>query len=260
MSSVTAGPLKYGQSASFTVDGVLLDDTLVVSTPVCANVQRSTVAPGCQHTHTVVLHLPVDRCWRKHTNDQPSDPGVLGSVPFEVPLPQVTLTVSNGRAVSGDLLLTLDPTKVKITVDNFLQYVNDGFYSGTIFHRVVVGFVAQGGGYLTSNGGAPQAKATRAPIALEVGKGLSNVMFSVAMARTTAPQFGDVAIFRESVDNSASLDPGPATAGYAVFGTLTAGREVLTSIVAAPCAAVSGLSECAPNPDIVITAAPTKSR
>ena len=94
-----------------------------------------------------------------------------------------------------------------------------------------------------------------APITLEVGKGLSNVQWSVAMARTSVANSATSQFFINLVDNSAFLDPSSFSAGYAVFGSVTAGTAVAAAIVGAPCAAIPNFSECAPNPNVVITSA-----
>ena len=101
---------------------------------------------------------------------------VLYSGTVTVPRPQVGLVTS-----MGNILLELDPVVAPVTVNNFLAYVNSGYYANTLFHRVIPGFVAQGGGYTT---GLVKKAGQSAPIALETNKGLLNVLNSVAMART----------------------------------------------------------------------------
>ena len=251
---MAAGTPRYGQTLLFTVDGSLLDATLTVSASACSNLQRSTTAPNISSATRAFYTCTLAATGTSTFAISHPALGALGSVAFTVPQPQVTLTVSNGAGVAGDLVLTLDPVKVKLTVDNFLQYVNEGFYVGTVFHRVVAGFVAQGGGYAPVSG-VLQLKTPRAPIALEVGQGLSNTALTLAMARTPAANSATSQFFVNLADNSANLDPSSATAGYAVFGVLGAGQAVLASIVAAPCAVVTGFSECQPGPFIVITAA-----
>lgn len=251
VSKVTVGATKYGQTLQFTVEGSLLDATLVAATTACSSPQRSASSTSTQATYTCTAALTGDSSF---SVTDPKQSGVLGSTAFNVPLPQVTMTVSNGAGVAGNLVFTLEPNKVKATVDNFLQYVNDGFYAGTVFHRVVPGFVVQGGGYLPGSG-IPNLKTPRANIALEVGRGLSNVVYSVAMARGASANSANSQFFVNLADNSANLDPSAANAGYAVFGVLSTGQDVLSAMTTAPCAPVAGFSECAPNPNVVITAA-----
>ncbi len=174
--------------------------------------------------------------------------------------PQVTLAMSNGAGVSGNIVLTLNPTAAPVTTANFLAYVNTGFYNCTVIHRHVPGFVLQGGGYaapLTATGTATLKPTTRAPIVLEDNAGLSNVALSVAMARTAAPDSATAQFFFNLVNNT-GLDRNPVTGarGYAVFGSVSAGSELVTAMRAAPCtpAAVAG-DGCLPVPNITITSA-----
>jgi cyclophilin family peptidyl-prolyl cis-trans isomerase len=188
--------------------------------------------------------------------------------PPAAPAPQVTLTVSNGAGVAGNIVITLEPTATPVTVANFLQYVNSGFYNGTVFHRhgrsatggAPATFVLQGGGFagpLTSTASFGLPKTTLAPIALEVGRGLSNVRYTVAMARTNVLNSATSQFFINTTDN-VFLDT--SAGGYAVFGTVTAGREVVDAMVAAPCSLSSAnfgstSVDCLPTPNLTITAA-----
>ena len=114
--------------------------------------------------------------------------------------------------------------KAPTTVDNFIRYINDKFYDGTVFHRVMSGFVIQGGGF-TSNS---TQKTTRAPIKLEAGA--SNKAGTIAMARTSDPNSATSQFFINLVDNSKSLDLSQVNAGYAVFGTVGKGMDVVNTI------------------------------
>lgn len=171
------------------------------------------------------------------------------------PPPQVTMTVSNGAGVSGTIVLTLEPEKTPVTVANFLRYVNDGFYKDMVFHRVAVNptpFVIQGGGVRLSTS---PARGVFPPIALEVNKGLSNVKWSLAMARASDPNSANSQFFINLADNL-MLDPNATSDGYAVFGHVSAGSDVVTAITGAPCQALAGYTtapECTPIPPMVIT-------
>jgi peptidyl-prolyl cis-trans isomerase A (cyclophilin A) len=123
----------------------------------------------------------------------------------------------------GDIVLELDKDKAPKTVDNFVQYVKAGHYDGTIFHRVIDGFMVQGGGMKADM----SEKATRAPIPLEAGNGLSNVRGSVAMARTGNPNSATAQFFINVADN-ARLDT--YGGGYAVFGKVVQGMDVVDKI------------------------------
>jgi peptidyl-prolyl cis-trans isomerase A (cyclophilin A) len=126
---------------------------------------------------------------------------------------------------AGSFIVQLDDNRAPLTVANFLQYVNDGFYTGTIFHRVVDGFVVQGGGL----GEDLQPKPTRATIPNESGNGLSNRRGTIAMARTGDPHSADSQFYLNLKDN-ATLDPLPTRWGYAVFGEVIVGMNVIDDI------------------------------
>jgi peptidyl-prolyl cis-trans isomerase A (cyclophilin A) len=128
---------------------------------------------------------------------------------------------------AGDIVLDLDAAKAPKTVDNFVQYVKAGHYDGTIFHRVIAGFMIQGGGMTPDL----REKPTRPPIVLESRNGLSNVRGSIAMARTNVPNSATSQFFINVVDN-ARLDQANARdgEGYAVFGKVIAGMEVVDKI------------------------------
>jgi len=126
---------------------------------------------------------------------------------------------------AGDFVLQMDAERAPLSVANFLQYVRDGFYDGTIFHRVVNGFVIQGGGYMANM----EPKPPRPAIANEAGNGLTNRRGSVAMARTGDPHSADAQFYINLADNLA-LDPKPTRWGYAVFGEVVEGLDVVDKI------------------------------
>lgn len=129
---------------------------------------------------------------------------------------------------SGDILLELFPDKAPETVKNFLQYVDDGFYAKTIFHRVIKGFMIQGGGLTLRL----EEKATRPPVINEAANGLKNVRGSLAMARTAAPHSAAAQFFINTVDNP-ELDFTSADDtgfGYCVFGQVADGMDVVDAI------------------------------
>jgi peptidyl-prolyl cis-trans isomerase A (cyclophilin A) len=131
----------------------------------------------------------------------------------------------------GDIEIQLDPKKAPITTANFLAYVDKKFYDGTIFHRVIPGFVDQGGGFTADM----QQKPTDAPIKNEATNGLHNVRGSISMARTNDPDSATSQFFLNLVDNSGKLDPGGVSPeGYAVFGKITKGIDVIDKIAAIP--------------------------
>jgi len=129
----------------------------------------------------------------------------------------------------GEFLIELYEDEAPLTAQNFLQYVDAGFYDGTIFHRVIPDFVVQGGGYLPGL----EEKEVGAPIANESGNGLKNLRGTIAMARTDDPASATSQFFVNLVDNS-DLDATATAAGYAVFGRVIEGMEVVDLIAAVP--------------------------
>ncbi len=127
----------------------------------------------------------------------------------------------------GDIVVELDREKAPKTVDNFLQYVRAGHYDGTVFHRVIDGFMIQGGGYKADLSEKP----TRAPIPLESRNGLSNLTGTLAMARTSVPDSATSQFFINVADNT-RLDQSQSRDGngYAVFGKVVDGMEVVQKI------------------------------
>lgn len=171
------------------------------------------------------------------------------------PVPPVTLTVTHKVRLTtsqGVIELGLDRNHAPITVDNFLKYVNDGFYNNTVFHRVIRDFVIQGGGMARNAAGALQDKTpTYGPIALESRNGLSNVRGTIAMARTSVPDSATSQFFINTVDNKPLDYPGADNGGgYAVFGMVTAGLDVVDKI-----RAVNTNSSDMPLVDVTVTEA-----
>jgi cyclophilin family peptidyl-prolyl cis-trans isomerase len=125
----------------------------------------------------------------------------------------------------GSFVIELDAARAPITVKSFLEYVREGHYSGTIFHRVIANFIAQGGGYDEKR----VEKPTREGIPNESGNGLSNRRGTIALARTGDPHSGTAQFYINLADN-ASLDPQPTRWGYTVFGRVVDGMRVIDDI------------------------------
>lgn len=253
--SSAADPLMYGRDALVTVTGTgLATATLSFSSGTCTLGDAPT---GFTNSDTQQFRT----CRLIATGARQLGVGLNGSTSaqtanFEVPQPQVTVTVSNGAGVDGSFVITLDPTRAPITVDNFLRYVNDAWYAGIVFHRHAPGFVLQAGAYPEglSTTNIPLQKASYAPIVLE--QGLSNVRYTVAMARTNVLNSATSQFFINLVDNS-FLDT--SSGGYAAFGTITSGTAVVDAMQTAPCTTFPlffnfSTTECLPIPNLVITA------
>jgi peptidyl-prolyl cis-trans isomerase A (cyclophilin A) len=135
--------------------------------------------------------------------------------------PQVALKTS-----MGEIVLELNPEKAPITVDNFLKYVKSGFYKGTIFHRVIDGFMIQGGGMDAQFHG----RRTNKPIKNESNNGLTNAKYTVAMARESNPDSATSQFFINVVDNPGLDYPNMQGSGYTVFGKVVKGQDVVDKI------------------------------
>jgi peptidyl-prolyl cis-trans isomerase B (cyclophilin B) len=149
----------------------------------------------------------------------------------------------------GDIVLELDNEKAPKTSENFLNYVNSGFYDGTIFHRVIKGFMIQGGGMEPGM----REKATQAPIQNEADNGLVNAVGTIAMARTNDPHSATAQFFI-NVNNNDFLNhraPDVNGWGYAVFGKVVEGMEVVDAIVAVQTGR-HGMHDDVPLEDVVI--------
>lgn len=149
----------------------------------------------------------------------------------------------------GEMVIELDDSKAPKTTENFLKYVDDGFYNGTVFHRVIDGFMIQGGGF---EAGMKQ-KPVRAPVENEAGNGLKNDAYTVAMARTSDPHSATAQFFI-NVANNAFLNHSAPTAqgfGYCVFGKVVEGREVVDKIKAVS-TGKRGMHGDVPEQDVVI--------
>ena len=148
---------------------------------------------------------------------------------------------------AGDFIIELDHNRAPRTVDAFLKYVKDGFYSGVIFHRVVAGFIAQAGGYTADM----QPKPVTENVINESGNGLSNLRGTVGFARTNDPHSGTSQWYVNLADN-VDLNPRPTRWGYAVFGKVIQGMEVVDDIGHRPTAGGGQFDRNVPVEPIVI--------
>jgi peptidyl-prolyl cis-trans isomerase A (cyclophilin A) len=165
---------------------------------------------------------------------QAATPAAPPAAPAPAPAPAptgpvVALEVAQGRTAFGTITLALDPEKAPITVRNFLEYVRSGHYEGTVFHRVIPGFMIQGGGFTP----ALEEKPNQGPIKSEARNGLRNSRGTLAMARTNDPDSADCQFFVNLRDNH-RLDYGIGGAGYTVFGRVLEGMEVVDRIAMVP--------------------------
>ena len=154
----------------------------------------------------------------------------------------VVLTTNHGQ-----ITLELDAAKAPKTVENFISYVKAGHYDGTIFHRVIDGFMIQGGGFDSSM----KQKSVNDPVENEAANGLKNVHYSVAMARTSDPHSATAQFFINTNDNGFLDHPGSDGWGYCVFGKVTAGMDVVDAIGAVKTGRKSMFSDV-PVEDVII--------
>ena len=159
--------------------------------------------------------------------------------------PKVKLSTS-----MGDIVVQLEPAKAPKTVENFLQYVKDKHYDGTIFHRVIDGFMVQGGGFTADMAQKP----VRAPIVLEAQNGLKNDKYTIAMARTNVPDSATAQFFINVKDNAMLNARQPSGDGYAVFGKVVQGTDVVDKIKAVATGNKGG-HQNVPSSPVTITSA-----
>ena len=154
----------------------------------------------------------------------------------------ITLTTN-----MGDIVIELDTEKAPKTCANFLQYVNDGFFDGTIFHRVINNFMIQGGGFEPGM----RQKPTNAPIENEANNGLSNLTGTIAMARTMDPHSATAQFFINVANNKFLDYPGQDGWGYCVFGKVTEGMDIVNKIKGVATTMSAGHQDV-PADDVVI--------
>ena len=234
--------LQYGKSATIYLGGKDLRSNMVVET------NGACINPSFASNSTT--DLLVLNCTLKVTGDITltikTDAGVVvTTTTLTVPLPQVGIVTSAGRIV-----LELDPVAAPITVNNFLSYANSSFYRDTLFHRVIAGFMIQGGGYTA---GLVKKDGQKDPIVLESNNGLTNLRGTVDMARTNEPNSATSEFFINHVDNG-FLNYSTTNPGYAVFGKVIQGMDVVDAIASKATTVSNGFADV-PLEDITITSA-----
>jgi cyclophilin family peptidyl-prolyl cis-trans isomerase len=180
---------------------------------------------------------------------------VLGLLPLAAPAKEATAMPVNIVLETnlGAISLELYPDKAPKTVANFTDYVRAGHYDGTVFHRVIPNFMAQGGGFTADL----QQKPTNAPITNEADNGLQNLRGTIAMARTGEPHSASAQFFINVADNAFLNFSAPTRQGwgYAVFGKVTAGMDVVDAMVALPTGAAGPFGSDVPKQAVVIESA-----
>ena len=240
VNAVRVQTLMYGKSAVIFVGGNNLRSDMTVDSGSCTNpafrADSTTSVAVLTCNVTAVGALPL--VFRAANGD------ILFKSTLTVPPPQVAVITS-----SGGFLVELYPAYAPATVNNFLRYVSTGYYTGTLFHRVIPGFVIQGGGYTT---GPVVKPGQSAPIVLESNNGFSNVRGSLAMARTSDPNSATSEFFVNLVDNTSLDYQGPSSPGYAVFGKVLQGMSAVDAIAAVATGSVNGFDNV-PVTDVTMT-------
>ena len=154
------------------------------------------------------------------------------------------------ETTKGNISIEVNEAAAPITSANFQKYVEEGFYDGTIFHRVIPNFMIQGGGFTSDM----QQKATYAPIKNEASNGLKNLRGTVAMARTNNPDSATAQFFINVVDNAYLDYKGPANPGYTVFGKVVEGMDVVDSIAKVKTIGKGGMQDVPAEPVIIKSA------
>ena len=234
---------QYGKMATIYLGGKDLRSNLLIDTSgACTN---PTFASN-SNTDTLVLNCVVAKTGDFSLVVQTAEGAAIYSTTINISLPQVALITAK-----GSITVELDPTLAPISSNNFLSYVNKGFYRSTLFHRVIPNFVIQGGGYTA---GMVKHTGQSASIELESNKGLSNVRGSLAMARTNLPNSATSEFYINLVDNLSLDYKNAANPGYAVFGKVVQGMDVADAIAAEPTGVIAGFSDV-PLVDIALSLA-----
>ena len=247
ITGITADRLMYGQQTKFTVVGTGLSNGVTLSSPGCS--ATGTLAGGSATQQVITCKIAATGSVQ--FSFLPVGNSTATSNTQTVPLPQVTMKTS-----LGDMVLELYPANAPISVNNFLQYVGDNFYTNLVYHRVIKDFVIQGGGF----NAALSPVTTNAAIKLESGNGLSNVRGTLAMARTNVADSATSQFYINTADNHVALDATtPGVNGYAVFGKVVTGLDVMDKINVVPTGTASnGLTDVPVTPVLITSATQTK--
>jgi cyclophilin family peptidyl-prolyl cis-trans isomerase len=234
VNSMVATPAAYGRTAVWTVSGLNLDKGIAFAITDGSCTSVAEIGEGTAYQRQFGCRVAS----LGELIGQVSDAGGsrLASLRVFIPQPLVRLSLSQ-----GSIDVELDPDRAPVTVNNFLNYVNTGFYNNTIFHRVIENFVIQGGGYTPGNPNPVPKAATQPAIVLESSNGLANARGTLAMARTSEPNSATSEFYINVVDNPSLDYRSDAEPGYAVFGNVTAGLDVVDAISIVPTRAAPSL-------------------
>ncbi len=232
ITGVKVQSLSYGRIATIYLGGKDLRSSLMVETNgACLNPSFAASST----TEMLVLNCVAKVVGNIPLTIKTAGGQIVHTSNLTVPIPQVTLITANGA-----ITLELNQALAPISVDNFLAYVAKGYYSNTLFHRVIPGFVVQGGGYTS---GMVKKAGQGAPILLESSNGLSNTRASLAMARTNIANSATSEYFINLVDNLQLDYKNTGSPGYAVFGRVVQGMDVIDAIGKQPTGVLNGFAD-----------------
>lgn len=237
VTTLVASPVMYSRTMVVTVNGLDLGQGITMSVEGgCTGVAAMAGGDGTTQQFSCL----VDAIGPLKVQINRTGAGRLAQLELDVPLPQARLTTTRGT-----IEIELDPTRVKATVDNFLRYLNEGFYRSLIFHRVDGSLnVIQSGGFST---GPVFRTATHPPIALESNQGLNNLRGTIGMARQSAPNSANSQFYFNLQDNPSFDHIDETRPGYAVFGRVTVGLDVIDAIGSVPVSTQVALINGAPQ-------------
>lgn len=246
VSKVTIDQVAYRQPMTMVITGQNLDKGITVTNPGCLSLTEVAGGSPTQRTFTCKI-IAVGTFNATVTNANGGSLYFASLTSTLAAAPQVTLGTSQ-----GNIVVELNPAKAPVTVDNFLNYVESGFYPNKIFHRVEKNFVIQGGGYTSDL----TLATTSAAIKLETG--LSNTRGTIGMARTSVADSATSQFYFNVIDNSAAFDASTTNTGYAVFGKIVSGLDVMDQISNVPVSAQGGLSNVPVTPVLITSAKRTQ--
>jgi peptidyl-prolyl cis-trans isomerase A (cyclophilin A) len=243
ITGVKVQTLQYGRTATIYLGGKDLRTSVVVES---GGACTSPSFAANSTTDVLVLNCTVAAVGDMNLNIKDASGASIYTTTLNVPKPQVALITA-----LGGITLELDPVKAPISADNFLSYVKRGYYSNTLFHRVISGFMIQGGGFTT---GMARKPGLVDPIKLESNNGLSNLRGTLAMARTNVANSATSEFYINLVDNLFLDYKNEGNPGYAVFGSVVQGIDIVDSIGAKPSGYFNGYADV-PLEDVAIAMA-----
>jgi cyclophilin family peptidyl-prolyl cis-trans isomerase len=236
VTGVKAQSLMFGRMATIYLGGKDLRSNLVVDAgTACTNPSFAANSS----TDLLVLNCLVKSVGEFTLTVKTETGELIFSSSLNVPKPEVAILTNKGT-----ISVELDPVLAPVSAANFLSYVGSGFYSGTLFHRVIAGFVIQAGGYTS---GMLKKPGQLSPIILESKNGLSNKRGTLAMARTNLFNSATSEFYINLANNTALDYVNAGSPGYAVFGTVTQGLDVVDTIAAEPTGILNGFSDVPRN-------------